>query len=133
MDNKNMNQKGYTKQSIIDQPEESKAFPLALILAVVTFPLWIGLVAAIGGTVIGIAASIIASGIGFAVAGFSLLITAYSVGGFSGGLLLTGVGFLLFALTILTLILFVVFCGELIPWLVKSIFKIGNKIVEEKE
>ncbi len=133
MDNKNMNQKGYTKQNIIEEPEESKAFPLALILAVVTFPLWIGVVAAIGGTVIGLAASIIASGIGFAVAGFSLLITAYSVGGFSGGLLLTGIGFLLFALTILTLILFVVFCGELIPWLVKSIFKIGNKIVEEKE
>ena len=133
MDDKNMKQKGYTTKSVIDQPDESKAFPLALILAVVTFPLWIGLVAAIGGTIIGIAVSIIAGGIGFAVAGFSLLITAYSVGGFSGGLLLTGVGFLLFALTMLTLILFVVFCGQLIPWLVKCIIKIANKLVVEKE
>jgi hypothetical protein len=133
MDDKNMKQKGYTTKSVIDQPDESKAFPLALILAVVTFPLWIGLVAAIGGTIIGIAVSIVAGGIGFAVAGFSLLITAYSVGGFSGGLVLTGVGFLLFALTMLTLILFVVFCGQLIPWLVKCIIKIANKLVVEKE
>ena len=93
--------------NIIDQKEDDKKFPLALVLAVVTFPLWIGLVALVGGTVFGVAASIIGSAVGLAIAGFSLMITAYTVGGFSGGLLLTGIGFILLAVTVLLLILFV--------------------------
>lgn len=135
MNNKTTYQKGYsmnTTSDVLGQHEESKAFPLALILAVVTFPIWIGIVAAIGGAVLGIAVSILAGGISLAIAGFSLLITAYTVGGFSGGLLLTGIGLVLFSVSVLILILFVTFCGELIPWLIRSIGKIVNKILVEK-
>ena len=119
--------------NIIDQKEEDKKFPLALVLAVVTFPLWIGLVALVGGTVFGVAASIIGSAVGLAIAGFSLMITAYTVGGFSGGLLLTGIGFILLAVTVLLLILFVAFCGTVLPWLAHCIRKIIKKILDEQE
>lgn len=106
---------------------------LGIVLIIVTCPIWIGIVAGIGGLLFGILAALGGVIIGFGVAGIALMITAFLSSSLAGGILLVGIGMLLLALAIVLCIPFVMYCGQFLPWLIKEIVNLFKKILGKKE
>lgn len=106
---------------------------LGIILIIVTFPVWIGIVAGIGGLLIGILAAFVGMIICFGVAGIALIVTAFLSSSLAGGILLMGTGMLLLALAVILVIPFVMFCGRFLPWLVREIGNLVNRLLGKKE
>ncbi|MDD6038941.1 MAG: DUF1700 domain-containing protein [bacterium] len=111
--------------------EERSKWILILIVAVFTFPVWIGVV----GGAFGVLAGAIAAVIGILVAVIILSVVGLIggipcmiygivrmvIGGFGTGLLTFGMGALLFAAGLLCTGLSVMICGQFIPWALRSI------------
>lgn len=115
---------------------------LIVILLVLTFPIWIGLVGGLFGLCVGIIGAIF--GISMAVAAvtaafyvsgiavFGVGISQLVIGNIPAGIALMGVGLILVALAILMTIACVWFYGKLIPWLVRGVVSLGKRIFSRK-
>ncbi len=105
---------------------------LGIIIIIVTSPVWIGVVAGVGGILFGILAALVGVIIGFGVAGIALMITAFLSSGFAGGILLMGTGMLLLALAIVLIIPLVMYCGQFLPWLIKEVIHLVQSLLGKK-
>ncbi|MCI9174526.1 MAG: DUF1700 domain-containing protein [Lachnospiraceae bacterium] len=109
---------------------------LIIAIAVITSPIWLGAVTGIGGTVFGLAVSVVCIAGAFYIAGgvlFGVGIGQFIIGKLAVGFALTGTGLLLLALAILATILCVWVCGKLVPWLCRVIGKLWRSIFSGKE
>ena len=132
---------GYTAGG--QQPQQPKQgmsggmIALIVILAVLTFPIWIGLVAGLFGIVVGIFAALfgifaafLSVGVVLVVVSIALLIAGIALL-FSmplGGLCVIGTSFILFALGLVFIWLMVLIVATVIPALVKGIAALGRRI-----
>ena len=109
---------------------------LIIIIAVVTSPVWIGLVTGGGGALLGIAIAAVCVAGSLFVAGFALAgigIGQLATGSLPIGFALTGAGLLLLAVAVLAAILCVWMCGKFVPWVLRLIGKLWNSIFSGKE
>lgn len=109
---------------------------LIIAIAVITSPIWLGAVTGVGGTVFGLAISVVCIAGAFYIAGgvlFGVGIGQFITGKLAVGFALTGTGLLLLALAILATILCVWVCGKLVPWLCRVIGKLWRSIFSGKE
>lgn len=132
---------GYTSGG--QQPQQPKQgmsggmIALIIIVAVLTFPIWIGLVAGLFGIVVGIFAALfgifaafLSVGVVLVVVSIALLIAGIALL-FSmplGGLCVIGTSFILFALGLVFIWLMVLIVATVIPALVKGIAALGRRI-----
>lgn len=101
---------------------------VGIVIIIVTSPIWIGLVAGIGGILFGILAALAGIILGFGAAGIALMITAFLSSSVAGGILLVGTGMLLLALAIVLVIPLVLFCGRFLPWLVREMVNLVKRL-----
>lgn len=115
---------------------------LIIIIAILTFPLWIGIVAGLFGGLIGIIAGIVGllagllgSGIGIAFGGAVALVAGviYLVTSPIEGLITIGIGAILLAIGLLLLLLFAWLAFKWIPTLVSAIVKAVKGIWHRNE
>ena len=109
---------------------------LIVAVAIVTSPVWLGLITGIGGALLGVAISAIAVTGAFYIAGgvlFGIGIGQIVTGGLAVGFALTGIGLLLLALAILGTVVCVWVCGKLLPWLCRLIGRVWNSVFSGKE
>lgn len=132
---------GYTSGG--QQPQQPKQgmsggmIALIVILAVLTFPIWIGLVAGLFGIVVGIFAALfgifaafLSVGVVLVVVSIALLIAGIALL-FSmplGGLCVIGTSLILFALGLVFIWLMVLIVATVIPALVKGIAALGRRL-----
>lgn len=134
---------GYTtdpqqsQQSTAKQGMSGGMIALTVIVAVLTFPLWVGLLGALFGIVVGLFAAMfgifiafLAAGVGLLIVSIALLITGIVLM-FSeplAGLCLIGSAFVVFAIGLVFLWLMVLIVGMAIPALVRGISALGRKL-----
>lgn len=109
---------------------------LIIAIAILTSPIWGGLLAGILGSVFGIAVGILATTFALYVAGGVLVgvgIGQFAVGGAAIGFALVGAGMLVLALAILMTALCVWICGKAIPWLCNIIGRLWRSIFNGRE
>lgn len=109
---------------------------LIIIIAVVTSPVWIGLVTGGGGALLGIAIAAVCVAASLFIAGFALVgigIGQLVTGSLPIGFALTGAGLLLLAVAVLAAILCVWMCVKFVPWVLRLIGKLWNSIFSGKE
>ena len=105
-------------------------------LAIITSPLWIGIVGGVGGTLLGLAIAAVAIAGSLYVVGvvlFGIGIGQMVTGGLAVGFALMGVGLLMLALAVLSTILCVWVCGKFIPWICRLIGRLWNSIFSGRE
>lgn len=129
-------QSSYKRNTSAPQPPRNNATTMILIIiiAAVTFPVWGGLLGGlfgifvgILGILIGIVITLFALTIAGLVGGFAVLgtgIVSLCAGGLAAGLLLMGIGALMVSVGMLFLIVGVLFCGQFLPWALRSFVKI---------
>ncbi len=127
------------------EPTKNNGLTIVLIaiIAIVTSPLWLGLVGGIFGLIagffgvlIGIVASLFGITAGFMFGGVAcIVIGALSLftPDFAVGIAAIGIGLLLLAVSMLTLILLVLFCGKALPAMVRGIVKLCQMPFERKK
>lgn len=101
---------------------------VAIILLIITFPFWIGIVIAAAACLFAAMVTLIALVFGFGAAGIALICTAFLSGAFAGGILLAGTGMILLALAVLMVIPLVMFFIKFLPWLVNVIAKACKRL-----
>lgn len=109
---------------------------LIVAIAIVTSPIWLGVVTGVGGAILGIAIAVVCVAFSFYVAGgvlFGVGIGQIATGGLAVGFAMAGVGLLMLALAILATVLCVWVCGKLIPWLCRLAGKLWNSIFSGRE
>lgn len=126
-----------SQQSAAKQGMSGGMIVLIVVVAVLTFPLWVGLAGALFGIVVGMFAAMfgifiafLAVGIALLIASIALLITGIAIM-FSeplAGLCLIGSAFIVFAIGLVFLWLMVLIVGIAIPALVRGISALGKKI-----
>ncbi len=140
----NAQNKWEQQQAFEKQQKENKILRNVLIavILVITFPIWIGIIAALFGILVGIigalfgvAVAVIACVAAVIVAGFAFMGIglAKAFTGFPAvGLILIGAGLVMLAVGLLGL-LFVVWClGKFIPWFIRGIVMLGKKLLFRK-
>lgn len=143
-ENQNNNQYGNYNDSQTSQQEgEKKSWlvPLLIVIAVLTFPTWFGLLAGIVGTVFGLSVALIAVtfamfvvgvvfvGLGIAMlAGLGAAVVSIPV-----GLAFVGSGLLILAFALLLLLACVGVFGKFMPWACKGIVNLCKKPFAKKE
>lgn len=137
-------QNGWEQQKFDRLQKENKIWRniLIAVLVVLTFPLWVGILASVFGicvgilgVLVGLAVAVIACVAAALVAGFALvgigLVKVFT--GFAAvGLILIGLGLILLAAGILGVLLFIWSLGRFIPWFIRGIVNVGKKIVFRK-
>lgn len=130
----NVNQTIQNLQSVEKKKKNTTTIVLGIIIAVLTCPIWLTLLAvvaalivAVAACLLGVIASVVAVVGGCVIAGFVVL----GVGGgllFSGspavGLAVIGIGLILIAIGLLAVVLLVWLCGVALPWICKGIVKL---------
>ena len=115
--------------------------PLLIVIAIVTFPTWFGLLTGIGGIMIGLTAALVGITIAMFVVGVVFVglgivmltgLTA-AVASVPAGLAFVGAGFLVLAFALLLLLACVGLFGKFYPWAVHSIARLCKKIFNKKE
>lgn len=104
---------------------------LSAIVAVLTFPVWGGVLAGVAGVLLGIFGALAGVMIGFVAGGFACIgvgIGQLCMANVPTGILLIGIGALLTSFGILALWLLVLFCGRFLPYLVRGIVKLIQNI-----
>lgn len=104
---------------------------VSVIVAVVTCPIWIGLIGGIFGGLVGLIGGLFGATVGFLVGGFVCVgvgISYLCVADVPLGLLALGCGGLLIAVGILTLLLLVQLCGRFLPWVIRGIIHLFQSI-----
>ena len=128
-----------------DAPKEKKGgwSAAAIILVVLTSPLWLtlllvvaSLLLAVVATLFGIAVAVVAVMASLVFAGFLLIGFGFSTlftGGVAVGLGLTGAGLLVLGLGILAVLLVVWVFGVFLPWAVREMIRLCKKPFEKKK
>ena len=108
-----------------EQKDKSGRIAMIIVIAVLTFPIWItvaatlfGLIVAAFGVLFGCAAGGIAATVGLLISGVALIgmgIGGCISGSIAAGILVTGAGFFVMAIGILLLICVVWICGRAVP------------------
>lgn len=110
---------------------------LIIIVAVLTFPIWIGLVAGLFGIVVGLFAALFGIFVAFLSVGVVLVVVSIAllIAGFAmlfsmplGGLCVIGTSLILFALGLVFIWLMVLIVATVIPALVKGIAALGRRL-----
>lgn len=126
-----------SQQSTAKQGMSGGMIVLIVIVAALTFPLWVGLLGALFGIVVGLFATMfgifvafLAVGIGLLIASIALLITGIVLMFHAplAGLCLIGSAFIVFAIGLVFLWLMVLIVGMAIPALVRGISALGRKL-----
>lgn len=115
---------------------------LIVILAVLTSPIWVGVVGGLFGGALGIAGGILGIAIaGIAIAGafyitgaaiIGIGISQLVVGGIATGMAMIGAGLLILALAILATIACVWLYGRFIPWLIRGFVTLCRRVFSGK-
>lgn len=130
----NVNQTIQNLQSVEKKKKNTTTIVLGIIVAVLTCPIWLTLLAVVAALIVAVAAcllavlaSVVAVVGGCIIAGFVVL----GVGGgllFSGspavGLAVIGIGLILIAIGLLAIVLLVWLCAVALPWICKGIVKL---------
>ncbi len=127
------NAKEYTQQhtkATGTNVKSSDAKVVAIILLVITCPIWISVIFTLAAALFSVVIALISMVFAFAVAGIALIGASFMSGALSGGLLLAGTGLILCALGIVMIIPLVLFCVRFLPWLVKILAQACKKIFE---
>lgn len=129
---------GMNSNNSVKKEDRTLKIVLIVLIAVVTFPIWIGILGAlvgvffgIMGTVLGIIVSIVAVVFSLYVVGFVLAgvgIGMFPIGNFPAGIGLLGAGMIALALAVLGTILCAWLFGKLIPALVKTIVRVCRNL-----
>ena len=125
-------QRGINNQINRKNSDNSRTI-LAVVLIIVLSPFWISIIAAVGGLLFGIFAALLGMIVGFGLAGIALVVTSFMTSQIAGGILLAGTGLLLTSLAILMVMLLILFCAKLIPWIVAGIVSLCKWIFGRKE
>lgn len=122
-----------------DSQKKNTSWPLIIIILVLTFPLWIGLVGGLFGLVvglfggaIGIVFGLFGAAIGLIFGGIGLIIGGIFSFSLIEALTLAGIGAILAAIGILILILDAWICIKWIPALCKAIVRGCRKLFQKK-
>ncbi len=109
---------------------------LIIAIAVITSPIWLGVITGLGGSVFGMAIAAVCTAGALYISGgvlFGIGIGQFITGNLAVGFALTGVGLLLLALAILATVLCVWVCGKLVPWICGVISRLWRSIFSGKE
>lgn len=107
---------------------------LGIVIAVLTSPVWIGILGGIFGTLIGVSAGLAGAVLGLLGAGIGLIgvgIGCIFTGDAIVAIALLGAGFIVLAIGMLVLIAAVWFFGGFLPWACKGIWKLCKKPFEK--
>lgn len=115
------------------EKDNSSRIILFIVLAICLSPIWVSVAGSVLGLIFGIGMGMVGMIIGFAVAGITLIVTAFLSSGFSGAIILFGLGIIFVALTLLIIALLVLYCGKLLPWIIKGIVDWVKKMMGRKE
>ena len=139
----NQNDDMFVKNEETSEKKKSGWSAAAIVLVVITSPLWLtlplviaSLLLAVVATLFGIAVAVVAVMASLVFAGFLLIGFGFSTlftGGVAVGLGLTGAGFLVLGLGILAVLLVVWVFGVFLPWAVKGIICLCKKPFEKKK
>ena len=131
------------KQQEKQKMDKKTKIILIILIAVVTCPLWIGILSGALGVIGGIIGTIISVAVGFAAVAISLYIVAIAlmavgIGMAFGGVpaaavALIGAGLITGALAILATIACVWLFGKGCPWLIRSIVNLCQRLLGRKE
>lgn len=121
--------------------DENRTLKIALIvvIAAVTSPIWLSLLAGIASFIVGaagLAFGFIAAAIGLYIAGgvlFGIGIGQFAVGSVAVGFGLVGAAMFVWAVAILITVLSVWLCGKGIPWLCRGVESLWKKVFPGKE
>lgn len=116
---------------------------LIVLIAIVTSPIWVGLLSAVFGVLMGIFGIMIGAIAGLAgltcagvIGGFGLVgagIGALITGNLAAGMFVAGLGALFLAVGLLCMILLVLLCGRFLPWLVRGMISLFQKIFHKRK
>lgn len=133
---------GYDKKGKQEKDNTVKIV-LTVLLAVVTSPLWlsllatiIGMIGGVLGCLIGLGVGLVAAALGLCVGGFALLGLSWAEFGSgmaSSGFGLAGMGFLMLALALLGAVLCAWMFGRLLPWTFRGIVSLCRKAFPKKK
>lgn len=133
----------HTRQSGKKKEDRTLKIVLIILVAVVTCPVWLGILGAAAGlilgalgTIFGVLVAIAAVVFAFYVVGFVLAgvgIAMFPIGNFAAGTGLIGSGLLILALAILGTIACVWLFGRFLPCLVKAIIKVCRNLFHRRE
>lgn len=103
---------------------------IAVLLIILTFPLWIGVVASLFGIIIAIIATVFALTIAFGIAGITCFFTGIGLISVSLGssFIVSGIGLILIGIVMLLLIPLIKLVFKLCGWIINSISKIFHSI-----
>lgn len=131
-----------TKQSSAPRGDRTSRTILLVLLAVLTSPIWIGLLGGVFGLAVGAVATIFALILAaviivavFYIVGFVLAgvgISMFTVGRFAVGLGLSGSGCLMLAVAILGTVACVWLFGRFVPWLCRGIGSVCSRLFQRK-
>lgn len=135
------NYAGNQDQEAQKEKDRSWLLPLIIVIAVITFPTWFGILTGIVGTVFGLSVALIAVtfsmfvvGVVFVGLGIAMLAgLAAAVVSIPVGLAFVGSGLLVLALAILLLLACVGVLGKFLPWACKGIYQLCKKPFAKKE
>lgn len=133
----------YTNTTATSAPPKSKTpWPIIIIIAIFTFPLWIGIVAGAFGGIVGLAGGLIGvvcalfgSAIGLTVGGIGCMIIGFVTlaAAPAEGLITIGVGAILAAIGLLLGLLFAWLAFKWIPAICKAIYNWINGLFHKEE
>lgn len=124
------------KKKTIEKNRDGKQLLLIILLIIVSFPLWIGFIAAALGILIAIIATILALTIVFGTVGIALFFTGISIilsPAFAAGMVLTGVGLIFIGIVILAFIPLCSLTFKFCKWLFTSFISLLHSIFYTKE
>ena len=129
------------QESTASKPGKKKlsggVIALIVVAVILTFPLWIGIVAGLFGIAIGLLGGLFGILVGVLACGIALIVAGAVVFGVGiatlgtlpfGGLCLIGVSFLIIAVGILFFWMMVLGFGKLLPWAVRGIVSLFQKL-----
>ncbi len=105
---------------------------LAIIIVVLTFPVWIGLVAGVFGGGVGIIGGLFGSGLGLSFGGIALSIAAFFAGSELELFTMLGIGLLLLSIGLWIALLLIWLVGVWIPKLMRFAIKVARGIFDNK-
>lgn len=113
-------------------PRDSSRTILVVLLIVLTSPIWIGVLGGLLGGVCGLFFGVLGTALGCLIGGaaaFGIGISLCVGGMLAVGLITMGAALLVFALGLAALVLFVLICGRFIPWLVRGIISLVQRML----
>lgn len=128
-------QSGYQKdfnRNAVPPRQDSGRTVLVVLLIILTCPIWIGVLGGIFGGICGIFFGVLGAALGCLIGGaaaFGIGISLCAGGMAAVGLITMGAALLVFALGLAALALFVVICGRFIPWLVRGIVSLVQRLL----